>query len=42
MGAPSLVRRQAQARAVPQGRLMGESEQLVAAFQRPVHDALTA
>ena len=29
-------------RAVPQGRLMGDSEQLVAAFQRRVHDALTA
>ena len=29
-------------RAVPQARLMGDSEQLVAAFQRRVHDALTA
>ena len=28
-------------RAVPQGRLLPESEQLVAAFQRRVHDALT-
>jgi hypothetical protein len=27
---------------VPQGRLMGDSEQLVAAFQRRVHDALIA
>ncbi len=26
--------------AVPQGRLMGESEQLIADFQRRVHDAL--
>jgi hypothetical protein len=26
--------------AVPQGRLMGSSEQLIADFQRRVHDAL--
>ena len=27
---------------VPQGRLMGESEKLIANFQRRVHDALTS
>jgi phenylpropionate dioxygenase-like ring-hydroxylating dioxygenase large terminal subunit len=34
------VQRGLDSRAVPQGRLMPESEQLVAAFQRRVHDAL--
>jgi phenylpropionate dioxygenase-like ring-hydroxylating dioxygenase large terminal subunit len=34
------VQRGLDSRAVPQGRLMPESEQLVAAFQRRLHDAL--
>jgi choline monooxygenase len=35
------VQRGLDSRAVPQGHLMPESEQLVAAFQRRVHDSLT-
>jgi choline monooxygenase len=36
------VQRGLDSRVVPQGRLMPESEQLVAAFQRRVHDALVS
>jgi len=36
------VQRGLESGAVPQGRLMGESEKLIADFQRRVHDALTA
>ena len=34
------VQRGLDSRAVPQGRLMPESEQLIADFQRRLHDAL--
>ncbi|HEX3267536.1 MAG TPA: hypothetical protein VHQ98_06115 [Gaiellaceae bacterium] len=40
--APPGLRRGLDSRAVPWGRLMPESEQLVAAFQRRLYDALTA
>lgn len=36
------VQRGLESGAVPQGRLMGESEKLIADFQRRVHAALTA
>jgi len=36
------VQRGLESGAVPQGRLMGESEKLIADFQRRVRDALVA
>jgi len=36
------VQRGLESEVVPQGRLMAESEQLIADFQRRVHDALVS